>query len=161
MVPFDGLIWGVKAGKTINFFHAPFYSNLKSAVMFYFSCYKPRCREDIIVFCQRAVTALALSPTASYQLAIGCADSSVRIYDRRCLSTQSGGKVLGLYWNGLTVLLFIDHIQPFCTFVAPHFGNDRHYRITSLSYSRDGQDMLVSYSSDYLYLFSVLVRYFN
>ncbi|CAH1105725.1 unnamed protein product [Psylliodes chrysocephalus] len=103
------------------------------------SCYKPRCREDIIVFCQRAVTALALSPTASYQLAIGCADSSVRIYDRRCLSTQSG-----------------DHIQPFCTFVAPHFGNDRHYRITSLSYSRDGQDMLVSYSSDYLYLFSVL-----
>ncbi|CAG9859508.1 unnamed protein product [Phyllotreta striolata] len=106
------------------------------------SCYKPRCKEDIIVSCQRAVTALALSRTAPYQLAIGCADSSVRLYDRRCLSTQTGDNAL---------------VQPvpFCTFVAPHFGNERHYRITSLSYSRDERDMLVSYSSDYLYLFSV------
>ncbi|CAH1964979.1 unnamed protein product [Acanthoscelides obtectus] len=104
------------------------------------SCYKSRCSEDIIVSCQRAVTALAISPTNSYQLAIGCADSMVRIYDRRKLSTQPGEHLLA---------------QPFCTFVAPHFGTDRHYRITSLSYSNDGQDMLVSYSSDYLYLFHV------
>ncbi|CAH1964981.1 unnamed protein product [Acanthoscelides obtectus] len=103
-------------------------------------CYKSRCSEDIIVSCQRAVTALAISPTNSYQLAIGCADSMVRIYDRRKLSTQPGEHLLA---------------QPFCTFVAPHFGTDRHYRITSLSYSNDGQDMLVSYSSDYLYLFHV------
>nr|CAH7712176.1 unnamed protein product [Callosobruchus chinensis] len=104
------------------------------------SCYKQRCNEDIIISCQRAVTALAISPTTSYQLAIGCADSMVRIYDRRKLSTQIGAYVLA---------------EPFCTFVAPHFGTDRHYRITSLSYSNDGQDMLVSYSSDYLYLFNV------
>ncbi|VEN50753.1 unnamed protein product [Callosobruchus maculatus] len=104
------------------------------------SCYKQRCNEDIIISCQRAVTALAISPTTSYQLAIGCADSMVRIYDRRKLSTQPGEHLLA---------------QPFCTFVAPHFGTDRHYRITSLSYSNDGQDMLVSYSSDYLYLFNV------
>nr|CAI5835260.1 unnamed protein product [Callosobruchus analis] len=104
------------------------------------SCYKQRCNEDIIISCQRAVTALAISPTTSYQLAIGCADSMVRIYDRRKLSTQPAEHLLA---------------QPFCTFVAPHFGTDRHYRITSLSYSNDGQDMLVSYSSDYLYLFNV------
>nr|CAI5822061.1 unnamed protein product [Callosobruchus analis] len=104
------------------------------------SCYKQRCNEDIIISCQRAVTALAISPTTSYQLAIGCADSMVRIYDRRKLSTQAAEHLLA---------------QPFCTFVAPHFGTDRHYRITSLSYSNDGQDMLVSYSSDYLYLFNV------
>lgn len=104
------------------------------------SCDKQRCKEDILVSCQRAVTALAISPTASHQLAIGCADSTVRIYDRRYLSTQPGEHLLA---------------QPFCTFVAPHFGDDRHYRITSLSYSNDGQDMLVSYSSDYLYLFNV------
>ncbi|KAJ8940357.1 hypothetical protein NQ314_010739 [Rhamnusium bicolor] len=104
------------------------------------SCYKQRCKEDILVTCQRAVTALAISPTASHQLAVGCADSTVRIYDRRFLSTQPGEHLLA---------------QPFCTFIAPHFGDERHYRITSLSYSNDGQDMLVSYSSDYLYLFNV------
>ncbi|KAJ8924994.1 hypothetical protein NQ315_001159 [Exocentrus adspersus] len=99
-----------------------------------------RCKDDILVSCQRAVTALAISPTAAHQLAIGCADSTVRIYDRRYLSVQPGEHLLA---------------QPFCTFVAPHFGQDRHYRITSLSYSNDGRDMLVSYSSDYLYLFNV------
>ncbi|KYB29923.1 DDB1- and CUL4-associated factor 6-like protein [Tribolium castaneum] len=52
------------------------------------SCRKPRCKEDILIKCQRAVTALAISPTAPHQLAVGCADSTVRIYDRRCLSTQ-------------------------------------------------------------------------
>ncbi|XP_028135680.1 DDB1- and CUL4-associated factor 6 isoform X1 [Diabrotica virgifera virgifera] len=103
------------------------------------SCHKARCRDDILISCQRAVTALALSPISSDHLAIGCADSSVRVYDRRYL--RRGDQLLA---------------QPFCTFVAPHFENERHYRITSLSYSRDGQDMLVSYSSNYLYLFNVL-----
>ncbi|KAG5889420.1 hypothetical protein JTB14_032754 [Gonioctena quinquepunctata] len=104
------------------------------------SCSKQRCKDDILVSCQNAVTALAVSPTFSHQLAVGCADSTVRIYDRRCLSTQLGEHLLA---------------QPFCTFVAPYLGADRHNRITSLSFSRDGQDMLVSYSSDYLYLFTV------
>ncbi|CAG9818494.1 unnamed protein product [Phaedon cochleariae] len=104
------------------------------------SCTKQRCKDDIIVSCQRAVTALAVSPTSFNQLAVGCADSTVRIYDRRKLSTQHGDHLLA---------------RPFCTFVAPHFGADRHNRITSLSYSTDGRDMLVSYSSDYLYLFTV------
>ncbi|KAJ8977896.1 hypothetical protein NQ317_012397 [Molorchus minor] len=104
------------------------------------SCYKQRCKDDILVSCQRAVTALAISPTSSHQLAVGCADSTVRIYDRRFLSTQPEEHLLA---------------QPFCTFVAPQFEDDRHYRITSLSYSNDGQDMLVSYSSDYLYLFTI------
>ncbi|KAJ8954049.1 hypothetical protein NQ318_004353 [Aromia moschata] len=104
------------------------------------SCCKQRCKEDILVSCHRSVTALAISPTACYQLAVGCADSTVRIYDRRFLSTQPGERFLA---------------QPFCTFVAPDFEEDRHYRITSLSYSNDGQDMLVSYSSHHLYLFGI------
>lgn len=104
------------------------------------SCHKPRCKDGTIISCLRAVTALALSPTSHYHLAIGCADSSVQIFDRRFLNTKIGGQ---------------QQAQPFCKFVAPHFENDRHYRITSLSYSRDAQDMLVSYSSDYLYLFNV------
>lgn len=39
----------------------------------------------------RAVTALAINPLAPHQLAIGCSDSAVRIFDRRCLATHVGG----------------------------------------------------------------------
>lgn len=46
--------------------------------------------------------------------------------------------------------------RPFCSFVAPDL-EDRPYRITSLSYSPDAQDMLVSYSCDHLYLFGIKV----
>ncbi|KAF7286479.1 DDB1- and CUL4-associated factor 6-like isoform X2 [Rhynchophorus ferrugineus] len=104
------------------------------------SCLQQRCREDILISCQRAITALAISPTAPHQLAVACADSTVRVYDRRYLSVSPGEHLLA---------------QPFCTFVAPKFGEERHYRITSLNYDSDGKDMLVSYSSDYLYLFNV------
>ncbi|XP_019761991.2 DDB1- and CUL4-associated factor 6 isoform X1 [Dendroctonus ponderosae] len=104
------------------------------------SCTQQRCKDDILISCQRAITALAVSPTASHQLAVGCADSTVRIYDRRYLSVTPGEHLLA---------------QPFCTFMAPKFGEERHYRITSLNYDSDGKDMLVSYSSDYLYLFNV------
>ncbi|XP_030764489.1 DDB1- and CUL4-associated factor 6-like [Sitophilus oryzae] len=107
------------------------------------SCFQQRCRDDILISCQRAITALAISPTASYQLAVACADSTVRVYDRRFLSVSPGEHLLA---------------QPFCTFVAPKFGEERHYRITSLNYDSDGRDMLVSYSSDYLYLFNVQER---
>lgn len=57
------------------------------------SCSQQRCKDDILISCQRAITALAVSPTASYQLAVGCADSTVRIYDRRYLSVTPGGKL--------------------------------------------------------------------
>ncbi|XP_056648569.1 DDB1- and CUL4-associated factor 6-like isoform X1 [Diorhabda sublineata] len=123
------------------------------------SCHKPRCKDGTIISCLRAVTALALSPTSYYHLAIGCADSSVQIFDRRYINTKIGGMyVCTTNCRVVNDLVFLGQHQgqPFCTFVAPHFENDRHYRITSLSYSRDGQDMLVSYSSDYLYLFNVM-----
>ncbi|KAL1495021.1 hypothetical protein ABEB36_010510 [Hypothenemus hampei] len=104
------------------------------------SCSLQRCKENVLISSQRGITTLVLSPTTSYHLAVGCADSTVRIYDRRFLSIQPGEHLLA---------------QPFCTFVAPKFGSDRHYRITSLCYDSHGNDMLVSYSSDYLYLFNV------
>lgn len=47
-------------------------------------------------------------------------------------------------------------VRPLCSFTVPEFDGNS-YRITSLSYSPDGQDVLVSYSSDHLYLFSMKV----
>ncbi|XP_046753144.1 DDB1- and CUL4-associated factor 6-like isoform X2 [Diprion similis] len=106
-------------------------------------CNVSRCKDDVLISCQRAVTALSVNPLMPHQLAIGCSDSTVRTFDRRMLGTPATG------WtdNGGSV-------RPLCSFTVPEFeGNS--YRITSLSYSPDGQDVLVSYSSDHLYLFSV------
>jgi hypothetical protein len=43
-----------------------------------------------------------------------------------------------------------------CQFSAPSVG-DRCHRITSVVFSSDGTDLLVSYSSDYIYLFNFKV----
>ncbi|CAG9773673.1 unnamed protein product [Ceutorhynchus assimilis] len=104
------------------------------------SCSQHKCKDNVIVSCQRAITSLVINPRATHQLAAGCADTTVRIYDRRFLSVTPGEHLLA---------------QPFCTFAAPKIGDERYYRITSLSYDRDGKEMLVSYSSDYLYLFNL------
>lgn len=48
-------------------------------------------------------------------------------------------------------------LRPLCSFTVPSF-EDRSYRITSLTFSPEGEEVLVSYSSDHLYLFSVKVK---
>lgn len=106
-------------------------------------CSTVRCREDVLISCQRAVTALSVNPVTPNHIAIGCSDSTVRIFDRRTLST------LATDWKDSDKLM-----RPLCSFTVPEFEGSS-YRITSLSYSPDGQDVLVSYSSDHLYLFSI------
>ncbi|XP_008208996.1 DDB1- and CUL4-associated factor 6 isoform X4 [Nasonia vitripennis] len=106
-------------------------------------CNAPRCKEDVLISCQRAVTAISVNPVLPNQVAIGCSDSTVRTFDRRMLGTPATGWIE----NGASA-------KPLYSFTVPEFeGNS--YRITSLSYSPDGQDVLVSYSSDHLYLFSM------
>ncbi|XP_070158907.1 DDB1- and CUL4-associated factor 6 isoform X1 [Polyergus mexicanus] len=106
-------------------------------------CSTVRCREDVLISCQRAVTALSVNPVMPHHIAIGCSDSTVRIFDRRTLSTPATD------WKDAEKL-----VRPLCSFTVPEFEGSS-YRITSLSYSPDGQDVLVSYSSDHLYLFSI------
>lgn len=106
-------------------------------------CNKPQCKEDIMITCQRAVTALSVNPVAPYQLAVGCSDSTVRMFDRRMLGTKASGAAEA---GGA--------LRPLCSFTVPSF-EDRTYRITSLTFSPEGEEVLVSYSSDHLYLFSV------
>ncbi|XP_040280062.1 DDB1- and CUL4-associated factor 6 isoform X2 [Bufo bufo] len=102
------------------------------------SCTKEDCKDDIIIHCRRAATSIAVCPSAPYYLAVGCSDSSVKIYDRRMLGT-------GNYSNR--------GIMGMCVrFTPPHLAN-KSCRVTSLCYSEDGAEVLVSYSSDYIYLF--------
>ena len=44
-----------------------------------------------MISCRSAVTAMAANPVSPWQLAVGCSDSSVRIYDRRMLGTRATG----------------------------------------------------------------------
>ncbi|KAG7253160.1 hypothetical protein CRUP_022585, partial [Coryphaenoides rupestris] len=53
------------------------------------SCTKEDCKDDILINCRRAATSISISPLVPYYLAVGCSDSSVRIYDRRMLGTRA------------------------------------------------------------------------
>ncbi|XP_015734576.1 DDB1- and CUL4-associated factor 6 isoform X11 [Coturnix japonica] len=105
------------------------------------SCTKEDCKDDILINCRRAATSVAICPPIPYYLAVGCSDSSVRIYDRRMLGTRATGNYAGRGTIGMVA-----------RFVPPHLNN-KSCRVTSLCYSEDGQEILVSYSSDYIYLF--------
>lgn len=55
------------------------------------SCSSSNCQEDVLLNCSYAVTALAVNNLAPYYLGVGCADSTVRLYDRRMLGTAALG----------------------------------------------------------------------
>ncbi|XP_010862327.1 DDB1- and CUL4-associated factor 6-like isoform X2 [Esox lucius] len=104
-------------------------------------CWQTNCKKDILIDCRRAVTSMSISPVESFYLAAGCSDSSVRIYDRRMLGTIATGCQTGSGVAGMCV-----------RFVPRHLAN-KSCRVTSLAYSRDGRQVLASYTSEYLYLF--------
>ncbi|XP_076296476.1 DDB1- and CUL4-associated factor 6 isoform X2 [Lasioglossum baleicum] len=105
-------------------------------------CNTPKCKEDVLISCERAITALSINLTMPHQVAIGCSDGTVRIYDRRTLGTPA---------TGMTEASGVDAI---CTFTVPEFEGSS-LRMTSLTYSPDGQDILASYCSDHIYLFNI------
>lgn len=106
------------------------------------NCTKEDCKDDILINCRRAATSIAICPLMPYYLSVGCSDSSVRIYDRRMLGTRATGSYNARSTTGMCA-----------RFVPPHLTN-KSCRVTSLCYSNDGQEILVSYSSDYIYLFN-------
>ncbi|XP_044943712.1 DDB1- and CUL4-associated factor 6 isoform X6 [Mustela putorius furo] len=105
------------------------------------SCRKEDCKDDILINCRRAATSVAICPPTPYYLAVGCSDSSVRIYDRRMLGTRATGNYAGRGTTGMVARFIPSHL------------NNKSCRVTSLCYSEDGREILVSYSSDYIYLF--------
>ncbi|CAH0385998.1 unnamed protein product [Bemisia tabaci] len=104
-------------------------------------CSKQQCTEDVLINCGRAVTALAVNPWAPYQFAVGSADSTVRLYDGRMLSSKPE---------------IDDTPSPnyLCSFTVPSLAHGA-YRITSLAFSPEGEEILASYSAEYLYLFNI------
>lgn len=108
------------------------------------SCTKDRCKSDILINCRRAVTTLAVNPMQPYHLAVGCSDSSVRVFDRRVLGTRAQGSSYS--GRGIQAM--------FCRLCPPHLKK-KYSRPTSLNYDMNGEEILVSYSTDYIYLFNL------
>lgn len=118
-------------------------------------CNRQYCRENILVFSPTSVTAMALSPVSNNYLAVGCSDF-IRIFDRRYLKlvefpvSESGNATppsLSSYGGE-------HHTKPLKLFKIPS-DEKRSYRVTSLVYSQNEQELLVSFSSEYLYLFDM------
>jgi len=110
-------------------------------------CNCQECAEDILIDAKHAVTSVSINPMLPYHLAIGCKDSFVRVFDRRTLGTSLDTRSVNRNRGWMPGL--------FCKFKPSTFKQDSNCRVTSLQYSNDGNDLLVSYCSDYIYLFTV------
>ncbi|XP_050522625.1 DDB1- and CUL4-associated factor 6-like isoform X2 [Daktulosphaira vitifoliae] len=105
-------------------------------------CTKRHCPEVVLMDCGNPVTAIAINSVRPYQLAVATSDSVIRIVDRRKIIQLDATK----------------KIIPDYAFTVPHL-NHRSYRVTSLSFSHDGEDVLANYSNEDLYLFSIHDNY--
>lgn len=118
-------------------------------------CNRQYCRENILVYAPTSVTALSLSPISHNYLAVGCSDF-IRIFDRRFMklvfpasdpssaSPPTSLNSLGAEYYTKAVKLFKIPLE-----------EKRTYRVTSLVYSPNEQELLTSFSSEYLYLFDM------
>lgn len=111
------------------------------------SCHKTCCKDNILIFSPSAVTSMSLSPITNNYIAVGSSDSQIRIYDRRFLNLINFGNKTAEQANER-------HTIPVKIFTIPSIEK-RPFRVTSLNYSSDEKELLVSYSSDHLYLFDV------
>lgn len=115
-----------------------------------------KCVKDVLIKCDTSVTAIAVNQMMPSQLAIGCSDSIVRVYDRRWLTTNAlGGGGGGS--SRLAGQLHRDQQSVLAKFT--YDGVKSANRITSLAYDRSCQRLLASYSNDNLYLFDLCVSF--
>lgn len=120
-------------------------------------CQKQFCRENILVLSPESVTAMSCSPISHNYLAIGCSDSLIRIYDRRYLKLVEIPSTSDPSTSPPSLSSFSSTLQtkPVKMYKIPNEQKHRTYRITSVNYSRDESELLVSFSSEYLYLFDM------
>lgn len=104
-------------------------------------CQKTNCRDNILIQGPTALTAMCLSPALGHLVAVGSADSQVRVYDRRSLRSVTS--------KGYSV--------PVKCFSIPS-AEKRPFRVTSVCYNASGDQLLVNYSSDHLYLFDATAQ---
>lgn len=110
------------------------------------SCHKTCCKDNIFIFSPSAVNAMDLAPISCNYVAVGSSDAIVRIYDRRYLSV--------IDFSDSSIPTTERHTRPVKAYPIP-LPTSRQYRITCIRYSPEESELLVSYSSEYLYLFDL------
>ena len=105
--------------------------------------------QDVLITCRDPVTSVAIDPTLPFRLAVGSSDSTVRIFDRRMLGTRStSGQTKEKSLEGLVSRFSVPSMSG---------AGKKQRRITAVDYRPDGREVLVSYSSDYIYIFDPAV----
>ncbi|SPP86485.1 DDB1- and CUL4-associated factor 6-like [Drosophila guanche] len=107
------------------------------------SCSKRMCQKHILIMAPCAVTAMDVAPFNHNNLAIGCSDSIIRIYDRRMLANAESASVS----VGSTI--------PLKAYPIPMEYTRRHYRPTCVKFNMNESELLVSYSMEQIYLFDL------
>lgn len=102
------------------------------------------CTHNILISGPAAITTMDLAPISCCYLAVGSSDGYLRIYDRRYLSLADSGEE-----KRYTIPIKCFSIPPV---------QQRAYRITSVGYNENESEILVSYSSEHLYLFNPAER---
>ncbi|XP_060661821.1 DDB1- and CUL4-associated factor 6-like isoform X3 [Drosophila nasuta] len=105
------------------------------------SCMEAVCEQHIFITAPCAVTAMDVAPINYHNIAIGCSDSIVRLYDRRMLTYSTTDRER-ITW-------------PLKAYPIPMEYTRRHYRPTCVKYSADETELLVSYSMEQLYLYDL------
>jgi DDB1- and CUL4-associated factor 6 len=118
-------------------------------------CNRQYCRENILVYSPSSVTALSISPISHNYLAVGCSDF-IRVFDRRFMKLAEFPPVPESSNVSPSLNSFGSeyHTKAVKYFKIPS-DDKRSYRVTSLVYSPNEQELLVSFSSEYLYLFDM------
>lgn len=121
-------------------------------------CNRQYCRENILVYSPTSITSLSLSPVSQNYLAVGCSDF-IRIFDRRFMKLVEFPAHDPSSATPPTSLNSSSFGADYHTKALKHFKipseDKRSYRVTSLVFSPNEQELLVSFSSEYLYLFDM------
>lgn len=118
-----------------------YFVNAEFLYRFNFRCHATCCNKNILIKCPSAVTSMCLSPISNNYIAVGNSDSHVRIYDRRYLSL-------------IDCSMRRRDTRCVKSYNIPS-TEKRAFRVTSINYSSDENELLVSYSSDHLYIFDL------
>lgn len=117
---------------------------------------------NTLICASSAVKTLALNPVRPYQIAVGASEPSVRVYDRRMLSTglYSSKNYEASVWNPKSREREgqIMKLQPFRAVLGDEENTHRHAEIhpTNVTFGHRGNILLATYHGDNAYCWSVV-----
>ncbi|CAF2987999.1 unnamed protein product [Rotaria socialis] len=110
------------------------------------NCMKDDCNDDILIKSNWGITSMDINPINPNEIVCACADSSVRLYDHRKLSTQISSTTSSScrYESSMNGLISY--------FILSGRQEQRRSRVTSVVFNQHGTEILASYSSESVFL---------